>query len=77
MKIFLVGFSLLLLTGCSAKMAVCLDMGENSNTHTDFGYFYDSATFDINGPVKFERIPEDMAVNPCRQPYPPTSGAPS
>ena len=57
--------AILLLSGCSTKMATCLTMGDNSNTHSDFGYFYDSATFDINGPVTFSHIPEDMTHNPC------------
>ena len=71
LKYVLIGACVVLLSGCSTKMATCLDMGDNSNTHSDFGYFYDSATFDINGPVKFERIPEDMTFNPCREAAPP------
>jgi len=56
--------TLLFLSACG-KHPVCLELGENANVHGDFGYFYDSATIDINGPAKFQRFNNDTTGNPC------------
>ena len=70
MKLGLLIICLLVLSACSKQTSVCFDLGENSNVHGDFGYFYDSATVDINGPATFQRLAKDTVGNPCSTPLP-------
>ncbi len=65
MKILTLCGLLLFLGGCSKQVTVCMELGENANVHGEFGYFYDSASVDLNGPAKFRRLGDEMLHDPC------------
>ena len=62
---YFLAIPLVLLIGCAKQISTCFDLGENANVHGDFGYFYDSATINLNGPAHFYRIGADQTTNPC------------
>jgi len=67
---YLVYFSLFMAVGCSKHVATCLSFEEkgHGNITISAGPWGEVADVNMVGPSKFERIPEDMAFNPCQGP---------
>jgi len=62
---YLLLVSVLLLPACTKQVTTCFQLGENAHAHAEFGYFYDSAVIDVNGPTTFQRLAKDSTANMC------------
>ena len=64
-RMTLVSLALLTLVGCASKVTTCFELGENAHVSGNFGYFYDSAEVNLQGPGHFQRLAKDSTTNPC------------
>jgi hypothetical protein len=66
--------TLLALPACVGKnKALCFDIQEGGNAHLELGYFYDSVTATVTGPMRISTHPEKMKMNTCEPAHEPSN----